>query len=61
LNVRICIYRGSTEDGWILEVEDHKGGSTVWDDRFATDQAALNEAIRTIETDGIGSFTLPQQ
>jgi hypothetical protein len=42
-------------------VEDHKGGSTVWDDRFATDQAALNEAIRTIETDGIGSFTLPQQ
>jgi hypothetical protein len=56
ITVRICIYRGSEEAGWILEVEDQDGGSTVWDDRFPTDQAALDEAMQAIEADGIGSF-----
>ena len=39
-----------------MEVVDHLGGSTVWDDRFPTDQAALDEAMATIEVEGIGSF-----
>lgn len=56
VTVRICIYRGPEDDGWILEVEDHKGGSTVWEDPFATDQEALDEAMGAIETDGISSF-----
>ena len=56
VTVGICIYRGASEVGWILEIEDQDGGSTVWDDRFPTDQAALDEAMTTIETEGIGSF-----
>lgn len=54
--VEICIYRGEDDPGWILEVRDHKGGSTVWDDRFATDKEALDEAMREIEKEGITSF-----
>jgi uncharacterized protein len=39
-----------------LEVVDHLGGSTVWDDPFPTDPAALDEAMAAIEVEGIGSF-----
>lgn len=56
VTVRICIYRGEPENEWTLEIEDHTGGSTVWDDRFPTDQAALDEAMNTIEAEGIASF-----
>jgi len=54
--VRICIYRGRDDPGWILEVEDELGGSTCWEDLFDSDQAALDEALRTIEEEGIRSF-----
>ncbi len=41
VSVEVMIYRGEGDAGWILEVVDHTGGSTVWDDAFASDQAAL--------------------
>jgi hypothetical protein len=56
VTVGICIYRGVNEDGWLLEVEDQDGGSTVWEDTFTTDQSALDEAMRVIETEGIEVF-----
>jgi uncharacterized protein len=56
ITVEILIYRGENEKGWILEVVDHLGGSTVWDDEFPTDQAALEEAMATIEAEGMGTF-----
>jgi len=56
ITVEVLIYRGEEEPGWILEVVDHLGGSTVWDDQFPTDDAALAEAMTTIEAEGIGSF-----
>jgi hypothetical protein len=37
-------------------VTDHEGGSTVWEDRFATDKEAYDEFHRVLETDGIQSF-----
>lgn len=54
--VRIFIYRGRADPGWLLEIEDELGGSTVWDDPFDSDQAALDEALQTIDEDGIHSF-----
>ena len=39
-SVQVEIYRAENED-WILEVVDEHGNSTVWDDLFPTDQAAL--------------------
>ena len=53
--VRVDIYENG-EGGWILEVVDHFGNSTVWDQSFPSDADALNEAIRTIESEGIESL-----
>ncbi len=50
--VRIEIY-GDGEGGWLLEVLDEYGNSTVWDDPFPTDQEALAEALATVEEEGI--------
>jgi hypothetical protein len=41
---------------WVLEVVDHEGASTVWDERFAAEQTAMDEVKRTIETEGMASF-----
>ncbi len=52
--VEIQIY----DDGqgrWILEVVDEFGNSTVWDESFQTDKAALAEVLNTIDTEGIAS------
>lgn len=55
--VRVEIYRLVEGDGsWTLKVVDYKGGSTVWDDRFATDKEAHAEFYRTLEAEGIRSF-----
>jgi uncharacterized protein len=56
ISVDVMIYRGEQDKGWVLEVVDHLGGSTVWDDPFPTDQAALDEALATIKAEDIGSF-----
>ncbi|MCA1780230.1 MAG: hypothetical protein LC637_12870 [Xanthomonadaceae bacterium] len=50
--VRVDIYRVET-GGWILDVVDEFGNSTVWDDEFDTDAAALDEAKATIRDEGI--------
>ena len=44
------------QGGWILGIVDSRGNSTIWTDSFATDQAALDEAIRAIGSEGIESF-----
>jgi hypothetical protein len=57
--VEIEIYRGENADGWILEVVDAEGASTVWDERFPTDQAALDAVMETIKEEGISTFLDP--
>jgi hypothetical protein len=52
-------FGGHGNDGWILEVADEEGASTVWDDLFLTDQATLEEVLNTIEEEGIHSFLRP--
>lgn len=55
-SVRILIYRQETDEGWLLELEGADGGSTLWEDFFPTDKAALDEALDAIETEGLTSF-----
>jgi hypothetical protein len=50
--VRVEIYRGGGS-GWHLEVVDEFGNSTVWEDQFSTDVAALEEAKSAIRDEGI--------
>jgi len=60
-SVQIDIF-GDGDGGWLLEVIDQFGNSTVWDDPFSSDQAALDEALDTIDQEGIGSLIgLPSQ
>jgi uncharacterized protein len=56
--IEVLINRGEHEAAWILEVVDHAGGSTVWDETFQTEQDALNEVLRTIDEEGISCFLL---
>jgi uncharacterized protein len=52
--VEIQIYDNG-QGGWLLEVVDEFGNSTVWDESFQTDKAALAEVLNTIDTEGIAS------
>ena len=54
-SLRVLIYR-LPDTQWSLEVVDDQGTSTVWDDLFETDKQALEEAIMTIESEGIAQF-----
>ena len=52
----IEIYRLEEDAKWTLEAIDDEGTSTVWDDQFDTDQAALDELLTDIEKQGIATF-----
>jgi hypothetical protein len=60
ITVRVEIYRiAGSKNGWSLEVVDEEGGSTVWDETFASDKDAYTEFQRTLEAEGIRSFSNP--
>ena len=44
------------EGGWLLQLVDLCGNLTGWNKSFETDRAALDEAMRAIEEEGITSF-----
>jgi uncharacterized protein len=52
--VEVEIY-GDGKGAWLLEVVDEFGNSTVWDDSFTTDSAALAEALNVIDSEGIAA------
>jgi len=54
--VEVQIYRLDRDKTWTLEIVADDGTSTVWDDQFKSDQDALDEALSSIEEDGIESF-----
>jgi len=54
--VRVEIFRLRGGDGWLLEVSNREGATTVFDEPFGTDQSAFQGFLRMIERDGIRSF-----
>lgn len=52
--VEVEIY-GDGKGAWLLEVVDEFGNSTVWDDSFMTDSAALAEALNVLDSEGIAA------
>ena len=57
VTVTVAIYRiRDAGEGWSLEVVDHEGASTVWDETFLTDQDAYQEFCRAVEAEGIRTF-----
>ena len=60
VEIEIFIYRTKgSDEGWSLEVVDEEDASTVWDELFDTDQAALDELMQTIEEEGISAMLRP--
>lgn len=58
--VSVEIYRLEGETSWVLEVVDEYNNSTVWDDTFETESAALSEAKKTILFEGVGALIGPE-
>lgn len=54
--VSIEIFRMEAEKSWTLEIIDDEGTSLVWDGVFASDQVAIDEALKTIENEGLSVF-----
>jgi len=54
--LKVDIYRLEEEVDWLLEVVNEDGTSHVWDDRFATDQAALDAVHKAIDEEGVAAF-----
>lgn len=62
VEIEILIYRiEGSDEGWSLEVVDEELNSTVWDELFDTEQAALDEVMRTIEKEGIIALLRPPE
>jgi hypothetical protein len=57
MTIEVLIYRGEDDPGWILEVVDQEGRSTVWDGTFSTDQEALDKVLWMIRATGIATFS----
>lgn len=56
VTVDVHIFRSEGDPEWTLEVVDHGGASTVWEDTFVTEQDALNEVFQTIAVEGMSGF-----
>ena len=56
ITVKVNIIRLEDEPGWSLEVENEHGTSTVWDDTFATDDAAYAAFRETVDEEGMCAF-----
>jgi hypothetical protein len=59
VSAEIHIYRRIDDQNWILEVFDQENVSTVWVDKFATDQEALDMVLATIEKENTATFMRP--
>ena len=56
ITIDVQIYRGEEDETWVLEVVDCANTSFLWDDQFPTDQAAMDELLQTIQSEGMKQF-----
>ena len=55
-SVNVLIYRLEDTE-WSLEMVASDGSSTVWEDLFASDKDAPEEALAAIQADGVKSLS----
>ena len=58
--VSVDIYKLEHETSWVLEIVDEFNNSTVWDDTFATESAALTQAKKAILENKVSEFIGPE-
>ena len=56
ITVQVHIYRLEHEAEWMLEVINAANTSIVWDDSFATDEAAFAAFRQTVAEEGMSTF-----
>lgn len=56
VTVEVRIFRLEQDQHWLLEVVNELGNSTVWDDMFETDKAALAAFEHALAHEGIETF-----
>lgn len=56
VTVEIHIYKLEDEAEWTLEVVNVRGTSTVWDDGFASDDAAYATFLTAVKDEGMTIF-----
>ena len=56
VSVQVNIFRADTDTEWLLEVINASNTSICWDDPFETDEDALAEFMRVVETEGMVAF-----
>lgn len=56
ITVQVNIFRIEGDPYWALEVVNAHGTSTVWDEVFATDEAAFRVFAETVEGEGMETF-----
>jgi hypothetical protein len=59
VTVQVEIYKLDNGEGWWLELVDEEGGSTVWEELFATDAAALAEFTEGVDELGLAKLIEP--
>ncbi|GAU86693.1 hypothetical protein BIWAKO_06641 [Bosea sp. BIWAKO-01] len=59
--MQIEIYRLEDSEGWILELIDEDGGSTIWEEPFDTDAEALAEFNEALEEMGLSKLIEPDE
>lgn len=59
ISVALEIYRLESDPDWSLEVVNNRGTSIVWDDRFATDDLALEAFEQVVADEGMATFLDP--
>jgi 16S rRNA U1498 N3-methylase RsmE len=58
--VTVEIYKLEHEKSWVLEIVDQFNNSTVWDDTFSSESAALTEAKEAILENRVSNFIGPE-
>jgi len=58
--VMVEIYKLEHEKSWALEIVDEYNNSTVWDEPFETESAALVEAKKAILENTISDYVGPE-
>ncbi|MHA6768969.1 hypothetical protein [Sphingobium ummariense] len=56
VTVEVNVVRLEDEPDWSLEVVNSSGTSTVWDDQFPTDAAALAAFRQAVAEEGMACF-----
>jgi hypothetical protein len=58
ISVAIAIYRRADEQEWILEVQNDRNGSRLWEEFFPSEEAALEAGLQAIQKDGIEFYAV---